>query len=191
MILPPPPPPDRPKMALSSAKMAQDRSKTAPRPPQDLPKTILKSFFWHLLFCLRLGSDLGPIWAPFPTPLGAQNDPQNRTKKRPKIMLPQDGLQDRSKTAPDPPQGAPRPPQTPPDSLLGAPQDPSRTPTDAPRGSPKGTRIILSYCFVSIMMTMSLMMTIAMTARRMVIMIALTKMMFQHMANTRLQYHDD
>ena len=34
-------------------------------------------------------------------------------------------------------------------------------------------------------------MTMTMTARRMVIMIALAKMMFQHMANTRLQYHDD
>ena len=41
------------------------------------------------------------------------------------------------------------------------------------------------------MMTMSLIMTIAMTARRMVIMIARTNMMFQHMAKTRLQYHDD
>ena len=37
----------------------------------------------------------------------------------------------------------------------------------------------------------SLIMTIAMTARRMVIMIAHTNMIFQHMANTRLQYHDD
>ena len=132
MILPPQPPPNRPKMASSSAKMAQDRSKTAPRPPQDLPKTILKSFFSHLLFCLRFGSDLGPTWAPFPTPLGAQNDPQIEPKTHPKTMLPQEGLQDRSKTAPDPPQDAPRPPQTPPDlprtPSLGLPRTPPGPP---------------------------------------------------------------
>ena len=187
MILPPQPPPNRPKMASSSAKMAQDRSKTAPRPPQDDFEALLFASSFLSSIWVRSGSNLGSI----SHPLGRPKRPPNRTQKRPKIMLPQDGLQDRSKTAPDPPQGAPRPPQTPPDSLLGAPQDPSRTPTDAPRGSPKGTRIISSYCFVSIMMIMSLIMTIAMTARRMVIMIARTNMMFQHMANTRLQYHDD
>ena len=80
MVLPPPAASNRPRMASSSAKMAHYRSKTAPRPPQELPKTILKRFFSHLLFRLRFGSDLGPTWAPFPTPLGAQNDPQIEPK---------------------------------------------------------------------------------------------------------------
>ena len=180
-------PPAASKSSQDGLKFGQDRSKTAPRPPQDDFEALLVASSFPSSIWVRSGSNLGSI----SHPLGRPKRLPNRTKKRPKIMLPQDGLQDRSKTAPDPPQGAPRPPQTPPDSLLGAPQDPSRTPTDAPRGSPTGTSIILSYCFVSIMMTMSLMMTIAMTARRMVIMIALTKMMFQHMTNTRLQYHDD
>lgn len=191
MILPPPAASkssqDGLKFGQDGPRSFQDGSKTSPGPPQDDFEALLFASSFPSSIWVRSGSNLGSI----SHPLGRPKRPPNRTKKRPKIMLPQDGLQDRSKTAPDPPQGAPRPPQTPPDSLLGAPQDPSRTPTDAPRGSPKGTRIILSYCFVSIMMTMSLIMTIAMTARRMVIMIARTNMMFQHMANTRLQYHDD
>ena len=165
--------------------------KIVPRPPQDVPKTMLKRFFSHLLFRLRFGSDLGPTWAPFPTPLGAQNDPQIEPKNVRKSCCRKTASKiapRRPRTPHRAPQDHPRPPRTP---SLGLPRTPSRTPTDAPRGSPKGTRIILSYCFVSIMMTMSLIMTIAMTARRMVIMIALTKMMIQHMANTRLQYHDD
>ena len=126
MILPPPPTPNRPKMASSSAKMAQDRSKTSPRRPQDDVEALLFASSFPSSIWVRFGSNLGSI----SHPLGRPKRPQNRTKKHTKIMLPQDGLQDRSKTAPDPPQGAPRPPQTPPGLLPGAPQDPSRTPPD-------------------------------------------------------------
>ena len=53
-----------------------------------------------VLFCSNLGS--------ISLPWGRLKRSQNRFKKYPKIMLPQDGLQDHCKTAPDSPQGAPR-----------------------------------------------------------------------------------
>ena len=134
MILPPQPPPNRPKMASSSAKMAQDRSKTAPRPPQDLPKTILKRFFSHLLFCLRFGSDLGPTWAPFPTPLGAQNDPKIEPKNVRKSCCRKTASKiapRRPRTPHRTPQDLPRPPQTspglPPWGSPGPLQEPPRS----------------------------------------------------------------
>ena len=132
MILPPQPPPNRPKMASSSAKMAPDRSKTAPRPPQDdLEDLLLASSFSSSIF-VRFGSNLGSICPP----LGRPRRPQNRFKKRRKITLPQDGFQDRSKTAPDPPQGAPRHPGPPPGASRGPPgplQDLSKTPPGPPK----------------------------------------------------------
>ena len=147
MILPPAPPPNRPKMASSSAKMAQDRSKTAPRPPQDLPKTILKSFFSHLLFCLRFGSDLGPTWAPFPTPWAPKTTPKSIQKtyenhvaaRRPPRSL-QDG--------PGPPTGRPKttpdPPGLPPWGSPGPLQDPYRCPKRLPKGNKN--HIIILFC---------------------------------------------
>ena len=136
MILPPQPPPNRPKMASSSAKMAQDRSKTAPRPPQDLPKTILKSFFSHLLFCLRFGSDLGPTWAPFPTPLGAQNDPQIEPKNVRKSCCRKTASKiapRRPRTPHRAPQDHPRPPRTPSLGLPRTPPGPLQMPQEAPQ----------------------------------------------------------
>ena len=137
MILPPQPPPNRPKMASSSAK-------TAPRPPQDEFEALLFASSFPSSIWVRSGSNLGSI----SHPLGRPKRRPNRTKKRPKIMLPRDGLQDRSKTVPDPPQGAPRPPQTPPDSLLGAPQDPIQDPYRCPKRLPKGNKnhIIILFC---------------------------------------------
>ncbi len=77
MILPPPGAPKSPQDGL---KFGQDGPKIGPRRLQDLPTTILKNFFWHLLFRLRFGSVLGPTWAPFDPPLGAQDDPKIDSK---------------------------------------------------------------------------------------------------------------
>ena len=121
MILPPPAAPKSPQDGL---KFGQDGPKIAPRRLQDLPKTSLKNFFWHLLFRLRFWSVLGPTWAPFDPPLGAQDGPKidskNVRKSRCRKMA--------SKIAP-------RRPRTP----HRAPQDlprPHRTPSRTPWGSP-------------------------------------------------------
>ena len=96
----------------------KDRSKTAPRPPQDDLQELRFASSFSSSILVRFGSNLGSICPP----LGRPRRHRNRPKKRPKITLPQDGLQDRSKTAPDPLQGAPRPP--------GPPPHPSRVPLD-------------------------------------------------------------
>ena len=56
--------------------------KIAPRRPQDLPKTILKSFFSHRSFCLRFWSVLGPTLAPFWTSLGCPRRLKNLTQNQ-------------------------------------------------------------------------------------------------------------
>ena len=161
------PTPAASKSPQDGLKYGQDGPKIAPRRLQDLPKTILKRFFLQLLFRLRFWSVFAPTWAPFPPPWGsqddpkiAQDDPKINSKKRPKIMLPQDGLQDRSKTAqdgsktaPDSPKGAPRPPRPPPGPPQMRPkrlQDRSKSievrPTHPtknrlhPKGNPKSSR---------------------------------------------------
>jgi hypothetical protein len=130
--LPPQPPRNRPKMASG---FGQGGPKIGPRRLQDLPKTSLNHFFMHLRFRLRFWSVLGVQLRLHVTPLGHPRRPPNRCKKRPKITLPQDGLQDRSKTAPDPPKRLPRPPRHPPRTRPNAPQEtpkPAGTPQDPP-----------------------------------------------------------
>ena len=126
MILPPPAAPKSPQDGL---KFGQDGPKIAPRRLQDLPKTSLKNFFWHLLFRLRFWSVLGPTWAPFDPPLGAQDGPKidskNVRKSRCRKMA--------SKIAPRRAKIAPRRPRTPP---KGAPR-PSRPPPGPPQMRPK------------------------------------------------------
>ena len=126
-------PPAASKSPQDGLKFGQDGPKIGLRWLQDLPKTILKTFLLHRLFRLRFGSVFAPTWASSP-PLGRPRRPQNRFKKHPKITLPQDGLQDRSKTAqdgsktaPDPPKGAPRPPRTPPGPPPNASQEAPRS----------------------------------------------------------------
>ena len=130
MILPPPAASkssqDGLKFGQDGPRSFQDGSKTSPRPPQDDFEALLFASSFPSSIWVRFGSQLGSI----SHPRGRPKQPQNRTKKRPKIMLPQDGFQDRSKTAPDPPQGAPRPPQTPRTPSLGLPRTPPGPPPD-------------------------------------------------------------
>ena len=123
------------KPALESLKFGQDGPKIGPRRLQDLPKTTLKNFFLHLLFRLRFWSVLGPTWAPFDPPLGAQDGPKidskNVRKSRCRKMA--------SKMAPRQPKIAPRRPRTP----QRAPQDPPEPPPDPPKCAPRGSKIAL------------------------------------------------
>ena len=100
----------------------KDHSKTAPRPPQDDLEALLFATSFSSSILVRFCSNLGSIC--LPPPVGRPKCLQNRFKKHSKITLPQDGLQDRSKTAqdrsktaPDPPKAAPRPPQMRPKGL--------------------------------------------------------------------------
>ena len=75
---------------------------------------------------------MAPSWAPF----GHPKRHQNRTKNRSKIVLPEDGLQDRSKTAQEPPKtppGLPRTPPGPPKTPQKRPQEPPGTPQEPPK----------------------------------------------------------
>ena len=121
------------KSSQDGLKFGQDGPKIAPRRLQDLPKTILKTFLLHRLFRLRFGSVLGPTWAPFDPPLGAQDGPKidskNVRKSRCRKMA--------SKIAPRRPKIAPRRPRTP----QRAPQDPPDPPPDPPKCAPRGSKI--------------------------------------------------
>ena len=62
---------------ILGAKSPQDGTRNDPRSPQDGSKTIFKTFFFRLRFCLRFWSVLGPIlassWPPLGRPKGAAN----------------------------------------------------------------------------------------------------------------------
>ena len=140
MILPPPSASKSSQKGLKfgqdGPRSFQDGSKTSPRPPQDLPKTIVKRFFSHLLFRLRFGSDLGPTWAPFPTPLGAQNDPQIEPKNVRKSCCRKTASKiapRRPRTPHRAPQDHPRPPRTPSLGLPRTPPGPLQMPQEAPQ----------------------------------------------------------
>ena len=107
----------------------QDGLQNAQRSPQDGSKRVLRSNFFRHRFWLRFWSTFGPVlvlsWPPF----GRPKRPQNRSKNRSKIVLLQDGLQDRSKTA-----------QEPPKTLPGLPRTPSRLPKTLPKRPPRASR---------------------------------------------------
>ena len=123
----------------------QDGLQNAQRSPQDGSKRVLRSNFFRHRFWLRFWSTFGPVLVPSWPPFGRPKRPQNRSKNRSKIVLLQDGLQDRSKTAQEPPKTPPGPPRTPQDPPKtpprtprdppGAPKMPSRTPPDGPKHS--------------------------------------------------------
>ena len=109
------------------------------RSPQAGSKKVLGSFFFRHRFCLRFWSVLGPVLGPSWAPFGHPKRHQNRTKNRSKIVLPEDGLQDRSKTAQDPPKTPPGLPRTPP----GPPKTPKKRPPNLP-GPPRNPPRCLS-----------------------------------------------
>ena len=143
MILPPPAASkssqDGLKFGQDGPRSFQDGSKTSPRPPQDDFEALLFASSFPSSIWVRSGSNLGSI----SHPLGRPKRPPNRTKKRPKIMLPQDGLQDRSKTAPDPTTGRPKSsPDLPRTPSLGLPRT-----APGPPQSGFQDRLISSLCF--------------------------------------------
>ena len=107
----------------------QDGLQNALRSPQDGSKRVLRSNFFRHRFCLRFWSTFGPVLVPSWPPFGRPKRPQNRSKNRSKIVLLQDGLQDRSKTA-----------QEPPKTLPGLPRTPSRPPKTLPKRPPRASR---------------------------------------------------
>ena len=107
----------------------QDGFQNALRSPQDGSKRVLRSIFFRHRFCLRFWSDFGPVLVPSWPPFGRPKRPQNRSKNQSKIVLLQDGLQDRSKTA-----------QEPPKTLPGLPRTPSRLPKTLPKRPPRASR---------------------------------------------------
>ena len=140
MILPPPPPPDRPKMASSSAKMAQDRSKTFPRPPQDDFEALLFASSFPSSIWVRSGPNLGSTSHPLGRPKGPPKSNQKTLKnhiaarRRPRSLL--DGPGPPHRTPQDPhraPQDHPRPPRTPSLGLPRTPPGPLQMPQEAPQ----------------------------------------------------------
>ena len=133
MILPPPAASkssqDGLKFGQDGPRSFQDGSKTSPGPPQDDFEELLFASSFLSSIWVRSWSNLGSI----SHPLGGPKRPPNRTKKRQKIMLPQDGLQDRSKTAHRAPQDHPRPPRTPSLGLPRTPPGPLQMPQEAPQ----------------------------------------------------------
>ena len=114
----------------------QDGFQNALRSPQDGSKRVLRSNFFRHRFCLRFWTTFGPVLVPSWPPFGRPKRPQNRSKNRSKIVLLQDGLQDRSKTAQEPPKtlpGLPRTPSRPPKTLPKRPQEPPGPLLDRPK----------------------------------------------------------
>ena len=121
--------------------------KIDPRWPRDRSKTIFKSFFFRLRFCLRfwslLGRILAPSWAPFglqklsqvgclPGPVESKTTLDDQDGPRPI----QDGLQ----TPQDPPRPLQEPPKTPQDPKK-IPPDPPKRPKIDPRHPPNDQKI--------------------------------------------------
>ena len=108
--MPPQPPPNRPKMASSSAKMAQrsvqDGSKTSLRRARKTSFGIFFFVFDFAPFWVQLGLHLTPPWAPKTTPKSIQKTSENHVAAR----WPPRSLQD----GPGPPKGRRKTPQTPP-----------------------------------------------------------------------------
>ena len=114
----------------------QDGLQNALRSPQDGSKRVLRSIFFRHRFCLRFWFAFGPVLVPSWPPFGRPKRPQNRSKNQSKIVLLQDGLQDRSKTAQEPPKtlpGLPRTPSRPPKTLPKRPREPPGPFLDHPK----------------------------------------------------------
>ena len=119
--------------------------KIIPRPLQDLPKTILKRYFWCVLlrpqFVVRFDSNLGsvssPLWASKTTPKSDQRTSENRVA----AIRPPGSLQDGR----GPPTGRPKTPPDPPRSPPGRPQSRQERPRctqNRTRGGPRAPKSI-------------------------------------------------
>ena len=106
----------------TTPKTSQDRSKTAPRPPQDDLEELLFASSFSSSILVRLGSNLvsicTPLGAPKTTPKSIQKTPENHVAAK----WPPRSLQD----GPGSPTGCPQTPKRAPRTLPKAAPDPPR-----------------------------------------------------------------